>query len=130
LSEIERYQQKAAELILDDEAWRGELEDDRASCLLNWILLAIDAAVERMARETVRIDLGEMTYQIADQARSLLTLLAGDQSGGLWSGDSPEIAPLLGPPLFLTREEGRDALARLRRNMSVFGWMFERGDPA
>lgn len=114
LTEIERLQTKAAELILDDEGWRGTLEDEIAIVLVNGVLAASDAAIARLfpieaSAEPDQAHLEDTVYEIAYQSRALLTYLAC-----LVEGETASQEPaLLGPPLFQSEEEANNTLASL-----------------
>ena len=64
-------QQKAAELVLGDEAWRDGLEDDQATMLLNAALAKVDTRLSRAALEGTLTE--ESPYDAADEARRELS---------------------------------------------------------
>ena len=69
-AEVERAQQKAAELILEDEAWRDGLEDEQAKALLDEALAMVD---ESLAQQACEGELSEdLPYVLADEARAML----------------------------------------------------------
>ena len=69
-AEVERAQQKAAELILEDEAWRDGLEDEQAKALLDEALAMVD---ESLAQHACEGELSEdLPYMLADEARAML----------------------------------------------------------
>ena len=82
--ELERAQQKAAELVLEDEAWRDGLTDEQAKALLDEALALLDEALSQHAAEGALND--ELPYVLADEARALLrdnaATLVGDQAAG------------------------------------------------
>ncbi|HEV2123854.1 MAG TPA: hypothetical protein VGW38_13905 [Chloroflexota bacterium] len=114
MTAIERLQTKAAELVLDDEGWRGRLDDDAATHLLNGVLEASDAAIARLltcadVAERDEPSLDDIAYEVAHQSRLLLAVLAR-----FVEGEPAEPAPeLLGAPLFHSQEEAKSVLDRL-----------------
>ncbi|MGI8422999.1 MAG: hypothetical protein ACR2NO_02590 [Chloroflexota bacterium] len=73
--ELERAQQKAAELILEDEAWRDGLEDQQAKTLLDEALALVE---EGLAQHAAAGELNEdLPYVLADEARAMLREKAG-----------------------------------------------------
>ncbi|CAA9222872.1 MAG: hypothetical protein AVDCRST_MAG77-783 [uncultured Chloroflexi bacterium] len=68
--DLERAQQKAAELILDDEGWRDGIEDSLATPLLEWTLAQIDGRLAGAA-ESGALD-EDLPYAVADEARAML----------------------------------------------------------
>lgn len=128
---IERYQATAAELVMEDEAWRDGLTDEAATPLLDWALEWTDRCLARAARRTTGASAGdtsaaeqeswleELAYEAAHQVRGVLSAI-----GGIWRGEAEDdvwarLEPLLGPPLFATPDEARtaigEALARAGR---------------
>ena len=69
--QLAKAQQKAAELILDDEAWRDGLEDDQATALLNAALAGVDARLSRAASDGTLTE--DTPYDAADEARRELS---------------------------------------------------------
>jgi hypothetical protein len=68
--ELESAQQKAAELVLEDEAWRDGLADEQAKALLDEALALIDEALTQHAVEGTLDE--ELPYLLADEARAML----------------------------------------------------------
>lgn len=71
--DLERAQQKAAELILDDEGWRDGIDDTLATPLLDWVLAQLDSRLAQSA-EAGTLD-EDLPYALADEARHVLTSL-------------------------------------------------------
>lgn len=114
LTAIERLQAKAAELVLDDEGWRGRLDDDAATDLLNGVLEASDTAIARLLTcadfaEQGEASLDDVAYEVAHQSRLLLAVLARRVEGAP-AEPTPE---LLGAPLFQSEDEAKSVLHRL-----------------
>ena len=78
--ELERAQQKAAELVLEDEAWRDGLTDEQAKALLDEALALVDEVLSQHAAEGALND--ELPYVLADEARALLRDKAAALVGG------------------------------------------------
>ncbi len=78
--ELARAQQKAAELVLEDEAWRDGLEDGQAKALLDEALLLVDEALAQHAAEGALSE--ELPYVLADEARALLRRKAAQVGRG------------------------------------------------
>ena len=68
--ELAGAQQKAAELVLEDEAWRDGLEDEQAKALLDEALAMVDQAVMHHACEGALNE--DLPYVLADEARAML----------------------------------------------------------
>ena len=68
--ELERAQQRAAELVLEDEAWRDGLVDEQAKTLLDEALALIDEALAQHAAEGALSE--DLPYLLADEARAML----------------------------------------------------------
>ena len=79
-AELERAQQKAAELVLEDEAWRDRLTDEQAKALLDEALTLIDEALSQHAAEGALSE--DLPYILADEARALLRDKAAALVGG------------------------------------------------
>jgi hypothetical protein len=114
-ADVARYQRKAAELVMDDESWRSDLDDATATPLLEWALAHVDASLARAAgaageADVAGGDLTEQAYAAADQARALLRTLAalwrGRPAADVWR----DLEALLGPPLFASPGAGRAAV--------------------
>ena len=69
-AELGRVQKKAAELVLDDEAWRRGLTDEEASRRLDEALKRLDAYLAREAEAGTLTT--ESAYAAADEARRFL----------------------------------------------------------
>jgi hypothetical protein len=112
MDELARCQEKAAELVLGDEAWRGDLADEVATPLLDWALRCTDAALEARAGGGAGAteSLADAAYAVADEVRAVLGTLAqlgaGASEEQLWQ----DLQPHLGPPLFASPEEGQAAV--------------------
>ena len=74
-------QQKAAELVLEDEAWRDGLRDEQAKALLDEALALLDEALVQHAAEGALSE--ELPYLLADEARAMLR----EKAAGLTSGE-------------------------------------------
>jgi hypothetical protein len=68
--ELEQARERAAELVLEDEAWRDGLEDEQAKGLLDEALALIDEALSQHAAEGPLNE--ELPYLLADEARAML----------------------------------------------------------
>ena len=77
---LERAQERAAELVLEDEAWRDGLEDEQAKGLLDEALALIDEALAQHAAEGALSD--ELPYVLADEARAMLREKSAALLGG------------------------------------------------
>lgn len=102
---VERLQRKAAELILEDEAWRDGLEDASAGVLLDWVLARVDRAIAEAPADVDDAAREDLVYIVAGQARAVLSAV-----GQVWQGVSQEEAranlePGLQPPLFAGADE-------------------------
>lgn len=119
MAAVERYQQKAAERLSEDEAWRGDLEDDQATRLLDWAIAQTDAAIARVAAKDLDADLSDLAYTVADQARAVLCAVAD----GLHPDDPPPgaetLETLLQPPLCPSPEEGMTTLRPVLNALGV-----------
>jgi hypothetical protein len=109
---LERSQRKAAEHVLEDEAWRDALTDDVATRLLEWALQLTDAALGRVAAGGFGAGLEDAAHDVAGQTRALLAALAPRWRGATEDQVWDALAPLLGPPLFSTADEGRRAVGK------------------
>lgn len=78
--DVERAQEKAAELVLEDEAWRDGLEDEQAKALLDEALAMLDQAVAQHACEGALNE--DLPYLLADEARAMLREKAAALLGG------------------------------------------------
>jgi hypothetical protein len=109
MEELTRCQEKAAELVLEDEAWRGDLTDDAAAPLLDWALRRTDAALQAHASggTEAAASLADTAYAVANQARAILATIARAQASGSEEQMWQDLQPHLGPPLFGSPEEGR-----------------------
>jgi hypothetical protein len=113
MDDLSRFQEKAAELVLEDEAWRGQLPDEVSAPLVDWALRLTDAALQAQvtADPAAGEALGELAYAAAHQARALLRgislLWESGSEQQLWS----DLEPDLGPPLFDSPDAGREAVA-------------------
>jgi hypothetical protein len=101
VDDLARAQQKAAELILEDEAWRDGLEDQTASDLLNQALAQTDAALTQAAQDGVLDE--DLPYALAKQARATLMERAmavrdAPPDSTPDSSDSQDMQPVSGPP--------------------------------
>ncbi|MGH2352464.1 MAG: MoaD/ThiS family protein [Chloroflexota bacterium] len=125
LNTLERSQRVAAEQLMEDEAWRDRLEDDVATPLLDWALAQTDAALARMAagREVAAAaaatGLEERAYEVAGQARRILTVLATHRRGPAAAPAMATLEPLLGPPLFASPDRGQAAVRQALAAMSA-----------
>ena len=79
--ELAGAQQKAAELVLEDEAWRDGLEDEQAKALLDEALALVDEALAQHAAEGTLND--DLPYVLADEARAMLR----EKAAALMSGE-------------------------------------------
>ena len=79
-TELERAQQKAAELVLEDETWRDGLDDDSARALLDEALALLDEALAQHAAEGELSE--ELPYVLADEARAMLREKAAARASG------------------------------------------------
>ena len=84
-SQVTRAQQKAAELVLEDEAWRDGLVDEQVKALLDEALAMVDQALAQHAAEGTLNE--DVPYVLADEARAMLrekamALTGGDASSG------------------------------------------------
>ena len=77
---LERAQERAAELVLEDEAWRDGLEDEQAKGLLDEALALIDEALAQHAAEGALSE--ELPYVLADEARAMLREKSAALLGG------------------------------------------------
>ena len=77
---LERAQKRAAELVLEDEAWRDGLEDEQAKGLLDEALALIDEALAQHAAEGAISE--ELPYVLADEARAMLREKSAALLGG------------------------------------------------
>jgi len=69
-ADLQRAQQKAAELVLEDESWRNSLEDAAAKALLDRALAQMDAALAQAATTGTLTD--ELPYELAAKSRAVL----------------------------------------------------------
>lgn len=90
--DLARAQRKAAELVLEDEAWRDGLEDDQATALLDAALAWTDATLAQAAAAGT-LD-GELPYEVASQARAALM----DRAGSFPAPDPPDAPGLPDAP--------------------------------
>jgi hypothetical protein len=74
--DLERAQRKAAELVLEDEAWRDGIEDTLASPLLDWVLAQTDARLARAAEAGAEDE--DLPYTVADEARAVLATVCDE----------------------------------------------------
>ncbi|HET7769125.1 MAG TPA: hypothetical protein VFN74_10160 [Chloroflexota bacterium] len=77
---LERAQERAAELVLEDEAWRDGLEDEQAKGLLDEALALLDEALAQHAAEGALNE--ELPYLLADEARAMLREKSAALLGG------------------------------------------------
>jgi hypothetical protein len=96
--DLEGAQRKAAELLLEDEAWRDGLEDGDTSPLLDQALAQTDAALVQADAEGRLTE--DIPYEVADQARAflmeqaeMLRSMSNVNEADLGVGDPSEVDP-------------------------------------
>lgn len=106
--DVEHCQRKAAERILEDEAWRDGVDDRTATPLLEWALAQVQTCIDRVAaRGGTASTLEDAGCAAADQARDILTVLAAGVRGELPDGRMrEELARYLAAPLFASPADG------------------------
>ena len=77
--ELARAQQRAAELVLEDEAWRDGLLDEQAKALLDEALSMLDESLAQHAAEGPLHE--DLPYVLADEARAMLREKAAALNG-------------------------------------------------
>ena len=128
---LARYQRQAAELLLEDEAWRDGLTDEEAAPLLDWALEQTDACIAREAEAGHHgSELEACASAAAAQARTLLHTLVRLRRGEPEARVRAELARSLAPPLFVSADHGQAAVRDMLATAGAAGKAQPRGATA